>query len=93
MKTTWQETHEVLAVGADGITMRVTQKGPSIDVVRTEQWSAPGLLKVGALFNDQIRRFATPVEVYEFPLAAGKTWNQWVDKYNESTKATGQINH
>ena len=48
---------------------------------------------MGALFNDQIRRFATPVEVYAFPLAAGKTWNQWVDEYNEATKASGQINH
>jgi hypothetical protein len=93
VKTTWQETHEVLAVGADGITMRVTQKGPSVDVVRTEQWSAPGLLKLGALFNNQMRRFATPVQIYAFPLAAGKTWNQWVDDYNEATKANGQINH
>jgi len=92
-KTTWQETREVVAVGADGITMRVTQQGPSIDVVRMEQWSAPGLLKVGALFNNQIRRFATTVAVYEFPLASGKTWNQWVDAYNEATKANGQINH
>lgn len=93
VKTTWQETREILAVGADGITMRVTKKGPSIDVSRTEQWSAPGRLKVGPLFNDQMRRFATPVEVYAFPLAPGKTWNQWVDEYNEATKANGQINH
>ena len=30
----WEETHEVTAVGATGITIRVTQKGPTLDFVR-----------------------------------------------------------
>lgn len=92
VKTPWEETHEVVAVGADGVTVRVTQKGPSIDVARTEQWPAPGRLKTGALFNSETRRFGTPLILYEFPLAEGKAWNQWVDNYNEATRATGSIN-
>lgn len=92
-KTPWEETHEVVTVGADGVTVRVTQKGPSIDVVRTEQWPAPGLVRVGAAFVSETRRFATPLIRFQFPLAEGKVWNQWVDNYNEATKATGSINH
>jgi len=92
MKTPWEETHEVTAIGPDGVTVRVTQKGPSIDVARTERWSAPGQLAVGAAYNSETRRFATPLKRYEFPLAGGKTWNQWVDNYNEATRATGSIN-
>ena len=93
IKTTWAETHEVVAVGAGGITVRVSQKGPSIDVVRTEQWPTPGELQVGAVFNNDTRRFSAPIKRYDFPLADGKVWNQWVDGYNETTKATGPINH
>jgi hypothetical protein len=93
VKTVWEETHEIMAIGADGITVRITQKGPSTDVTRTEQWAAPGQVKVGAVYNNQTRRFAAPLQRYDFPLADGKVWNQFVDNYNEATKANGQINH
>src|SRR5512139_2765747 len=36
----WTETHEVVAVGADGISVRVTQKGPTVDNERVERWVA-----------------------------------------------------
>jgi len=91
-KTVWEETHEVMAIGADGITVRITQKGDSIDVMRTEQWAAPGQVNVGAVYNNQTRRFAAPLQRYDFPLADGKVWSQFVDNYNEATKASGNIN-
>lgn len=89
----WEETREVVAIGPEGITVRVTQKGPTVDSARTEVWSAPGRVRVGALFDDETRRFATPLERYGFPLVPGKTWNQLVDNFNEATGQTGQINH
>jgi len=88
----WEETHAISAIGTDGITAQITQKGPSRDVARTELWSAPGLVQIGAVFDNETRRFVTPLGRYRFPLAAGKTWSQYVDNYNEATKATGQIN-
>jgi hypothetical protein len=91
-KTVWDETHEVMAIGAEGITVRITQKGPSIDMTRTEIWSSPGQVKVGALYDNETRRFVTPLQRYDFPLADGKVWNQWVENYNEFTKKSGQIN-
>lgn len=92
VKTRWQETHEIVAIGADGISVRITKKGDGVDVVRTEQWAAPGQVRVGAVYNDQTRRFTTPLQAYDFPLAAGKSWNQNVQNYNEATAKSGSIN-
>ena len=93
VKTEWDETHEVTAIGPDGITVRITLKGPTTNVTRTELWSAPGQVKVGAVYDNDTRRFAVSLQRYDFPLAAGKNWNQWVANYNEATKESGSINH
>ena len=89
----WTETREIVAHDAGGYTVRVTQHGPSVDSTRTEVWSAPGVVRVGALFNDETRQFRTPLLRYRFPLVPGASWNQWIDNYNETTKKAGQINH
>ncbi|HTL76770.1 MAG TPA: hypothetical protein VL654_10640 [Casimicrobiaceae bacterium] len=88
----WEETHEVMAVGPEGIVVRVTVKGPTLDGVRYESLAAPGVMRQGALMDLETRRFATPVDRYRFPLASGETWNQWVNNFNETTKKEGQIN-
>jgi hypothetical protein len=89
----WEETREVTAITASGITVRVTQSGPTIASTRTEVWAAPGLVRSGALFDDETRRFATLLKRYDFPLAQGKAWNQFVGNFNEATNKEGQINH
>jgi len=91
VKTVWDETHEVIAVGADGITVRITAKGPSTDVTRVEQWSAPVQVKVGSVYDNETRRFTQPLQRYDFPLTDGKVWDQRVDNYNEATKKAGNI--
>jgi hypothetical protein len=90
--TTWEETHTISAVGADGIGEQITVKGPTIDVARAEQWPIPGRVKVGAVYDNETRRFVTPLDRYRFPLAEGGTWTQFVDNYDEATKTSGQIN-
>ena len=93
VKTEWDETHELTAIGPEGIATRISLKG-GFDVVRSELWSAPGLVKVGAICGDnQTRRFATLLQRHDFPLAAGKSWSQFVDNYNEATQQSGQINY
>jgi hypothetical protein len=89
----WEETRAISAIGADGINARIAQKGPSRDIARAELWTAPGLVKVGAVFDNETRRFVTPLERYRFPLAAGETWSRFVENFNEATKESGQINH
>ncbi|MEP7180945.1 MAG: hypothetical protein ABI886_02015 [Betaproteobacteria bacterium] len=91
---TWTETHEVMAVGADGVTVRITQKGSTVANQRIEQWPAPGKVRVGALFDAETRRFDPVVlDRYRYPLASGRTWSQWLDNFDESTGKPGQINH
>jgi hypothetical protein len=91
--TTWDETHTISAVNADGITERVTLKGPTLDVLRSELWSAPGQVKIGALYDYETRRFATPLDRYRFPLASGATWSQYVNQSDEVNRTSGQINY
>lgn len=88
----WEETREVVSASPAGYTVRITQRGPGVENVRTEQWSSPGRVKVGALFDAETRRFEKDLDRYDFPLAPGKTWNQWVRNYNEDAKKSGEIN-
>lgn len=88
----WEEIHEVTSVNAKGVTVRVTLKGPGVDYERQELWVGPGLVQTGALMDIETRRFATPLVRYQFPLAPGETWNQWVDNFNERLNRPGQIN-
>ena len=89
----WDETHEVTAVGPEGITVRVTYGNSTVvSGSRTETWAAPGLLRTGSLVDIETRRFATPVTIYKYPLTPGDQWNEWVDNYNETARREGRIN-
>lgn len=88
----WEEVHEVTAAGPQGITVRVTQRGGGVNGERYEEWAAPGLVRHGALFDDETRRFPQPLVRYPFPLQPGQTHNAWVDNFNEKTGKAGAIN-
>ena len=89
---TWEETHEVTAINADGITVRVTQVGPTVNNQRTEIWAAPGVMRTGAVFDDETRRFNPPLPYYKFPLTPGEHWGGWLDQFNVTLNKTAQIN-
>src|SRR6266567_1972577 len=91
-KQRWVETHEVMAVDPSGIKVRITQKGDGIFNVRTEEWSAPGQVRVGALYDHEMRYFNVPLQRFDFPLASGEKWNQWVRNADETMKTDGTIN-
>src|SRR5215468_6104187 len=61
VKTEWDETHEVSAIGPEGVTVRYTLRG-GLEVARTELWSAPGQVKVGAVYDNNTRRFEVPLQ-------------------------------
>jgi hypothetical protein len=88
---TWQETHTVTAAAPDRATVVVDYDG-QVHGSRTELWGRPGDLLQGALMDIETRRFATPVREFDFPLAQGRSWNQWVENVNEATGRRGQIN-
>ena len=91
--TTWDETHTISAINAEGIAERVTLKGPTLDVARSELWAAPGQVKVGAVYENETRRFAVPLDRYRFPLASGAMWSQYVNQVDETNRTSGQINY
>ncbi len=90
---TWEETHEVVAIGADGIVFRVTQRGPQVDNARTERLVAPGIVAVGAVFDDETRVFKTPLKRYEFPLTPGAVWRQNADDFNQTLGANDPLQY
>jgi hypothetical protein len=90
---TWEETHEVLSVAADGIAVRVTQRGPTVGNTRIERLTAPGIVTVGAAFDNETRRFATPLERFRFPLTPGERWNQvGLANFNETLGREDPLN-
>jgi len=57
----------------------------------TEEMNASGGLVAGALKEDPVRRFPTPVTLFEFPLEDGKSWRQVIDTISPETGLRAQI--
>jgi hypothetical protein len=91
-KPQWTEIQEVMAVDQSGITVRITQRGDGIFNVRTEEWSAPGQVRVGAVYDHETRHFDAPLQRFDFPLAPGEKWNQWVGNSEDTMKTRGTVN-
>lgn len=90
---TWRETHEVIIIDATGIAVRVTARGETMNFARTELYTAPGQLLVGAVYdNAETRRFRSPLTLYRFPLAPGASWNETVANYDELTQREDSVN-
>ena len=87
----WDETHEITAIGPEGITVRVTLKGPTIDIQRTETWSAPGIVRTGAVYEAETDRFEPSLIRYNYPLSVGNTWSQSIRNANKPPDPFGPI--
>jgi hypothetical protein len=87
----WDETHEVTAIGPQGINVRVTAKGPTVDTERLEQWAAPGVARSGAVFALESKHFEPALVRYQFPLAPGERWSQQVRDPNEPAGPYGPL--
>lgn len=87
----FEETHTVTAVNGGAATVRVSGRGPTLEFDRVEQWSAPGVVAQGTLFDIETRRFGTPLERYKFPLRGGETWNQRLPNHNDLTGRDGIV--
>ena len=81
-KQQWIETHEVMAVDPSSITVRIT----------TEEWSAPGQVRVGVLYDHETRYFDVPLQCFDIPPASGEKWNQRVRNSDETMKTHGTTN-
>ncbi len=90
---TWVETHEVVAVEASQIRVRVALVGQTMNIERMEELVSPGVVSVGAVYdNAETRRFKTPLIRYQFPLTYGSTWTQYLEDFNPANQLVSQIN-
>lgn len=72
----WEETHEVTAADATGITMRVTAQG-GINFERVEILASPGVVRVGSAYDPaETRNFEPPMVRFQFPLTPNTDWRQ-----------------
>ena len=77
VQVTWVETHEVVAMDAQGIDVRVTSVGDTLNFTRMERLRSPGVVLSGAVFNpDETRTFSEPMIRYQFPLTPSTSWTQ-----------------
>ena len=90
-KIIWDETHEIAAIGPDGITVKITAVGPGVNIARTEKWQAPGVVQVGAAFEDETDRFDPALIRYKFPLTPGESWQQRIRDLDKPPGPYGPI--
>ena len=90
-KIVWDETHEVAAIGPDGITVKVTAKGPTFNGERIEKWPSAGGVLQGAVYEDETNLFDPPLVRYQFPLAPGARWNQRMQNLDNPSAPYGGI--
>jgi hypothetical protein len=87
----WDETHEITAIGPQNITVRVTLKGPTVDIERTETWAAPGVVLVGAVYQAETSRFDPALVRFQFPLTPGERWSQAIRNLDQPPGPFGPI--
>lgn len=92
-RTESEETREVTAIGPGGITIAVRRSRQGGVTARTEEFSAPGLLRSGEVCVEGTRRFPDPLQQYAFPLAPGKRWNNWFEYVTEPGGRKGKLNY
>jgi hypothetical protein len=82
---------DVVSINAGVAKLRLTYSDQYGRSEATEEIDANGGMIVGALKNQETRRFQTPVKLYDFPLEQGKTWRQVVDTISPDTQLKAQI--
>ena len=58
---------------------------------QTEEIDADGRLRVGALRNDEVRRFSPPLKLLDFPIGQRGSWRQVVDTFRRDTQLKDDI--
>lgn len=87
----WVETHEVTAVDATGIAVRIVGNG-GVNFERVELLSSPGVVKIGAAYDpDETRTFEPPMVRFRFPLTPGEQWSQNLRNMNPANQLMSNI--
>jgi len=87
----WEEVHEVTAVDATGIAVRITGQG-GVNFERVELLSSPGVVKIGAAYDPvETRNFEPPMVRFQFPLTPNTDWRQNLRNLDPANQLTSTI--
>jgi hypothetical protein len=82
---------DVVSISGGTATLRLVYNNQYGRNESIEEIDASGGLAVGALKEEVVRKFPTPLKLYDFPLEQGKTWRQVVDTISPDTQLKAQI--
>jgi hypothetical protein len=82
---------QVVAINAGVATMRLVTFDSYGRSEQTEEIDADGGLRVGALRNDEVRRFSPSLKLFDFPIGQHNSWRQVVDTFRLDTQLNDDI--
>jgi hypothetical protein len=82
---------QVVAINAGVATMRLVYVDSYGRSEQIEEIDADGGLRVGALRNDEVRRFSPSLKLLEFPIGQRSSWRQAIDTFRSDIQLKGQI--
>ena len=82
---------QVVAINAGVATMRLVYVDSYGRSEQTEEIDADGGLRVGALRNDEVRRFSPSLKLLDFPIGQRSSWRQVIDTFRSDIQLKGQI--
>jgi hypothetical protein len=82
---------QVVAMNAGIATMHLVFVDSYGRSEQTEEIDADGGLRVGALRNDEVRRFSPSLKLLDFPIGQRGTWRQVVDTFRRDTQLKDDI--
>ena len=87
----WDETHEIVSIEPNLITVKIDIKGDTLNGQRIEKLSAPGIVLQGAVYEAETRRFDPALIRFQFPMAPGDRWDQRVRDLDREPGPYGPI--
>jgi hypothetical protein len=82
---------QVVAINAGVATMRLVSVDSYGRSEQTEEIDSDGGLRVGALRNDEVRRFSPSLKLLDFPIGQRSSWRQVIDTLRRDTQLKDQI--
>ena len=82
---------QVVAMNAGVATMHLVFVDSYGRSEQTEEIDADGGLRVGALRNDQVRRFSPSLKLLDFPIGQRSSWRQVVNTFRRDTQLDDNI--
>lgn len=93
VRDVWTQTSEIVALNGAAVSLRVADRRPGAEHVRSERWSGPGRVLSGTMCDDTTREFKQPLDRFRFPMLPGDVWSQWLHNEHDAGMRGGSVNY